>query len=68
MTVRTLLESASSHTEVQIWRSSDHWIPIIGESCHILTEGSAVLDLEVAEFEVTPVSSDYATLVVFVMD
>lgn len=68
MTVRELLESASSHTAVEIWSSVDHCIPVIGDSINILTEGSTVLDLEVAIFEVSPVSSDYATLTIFVMD
>ena len=66
MTVRELLEAANGHTGVEIWRS-DSCVPVIGDACYILEKHeSAILDREVAEFEVQPISGDRANLAIYV--
>ena len=67
MTVRDLLSVASQNTEFEIW-SSDSIVPILGTAGYFLqNHESPILEREVAEFELGPVSSDVAFLLIYVM-
>lgn len=67
MTVRDILSTANQNTEFEIW-ASDSCVPILGTAGYFLrNHESPVLDIEVAEFEVCPVSCDAANLVIYVM-
>lgn len=66
MTVRDFLSVANQNTGLQIWEP-DNITPRLDIVWNILESESYILDREVAEFEVRPISSDYADLVITVM-
>ena len=66
MTVKDLLSVAHPNTSFEIW-TCDSCTPILGVAWDALDREISILNREVAEFKLCPISSDAANLVIYLM-